>query len=291
MITLTPDTRSLAVPPPARRPLRRRWRINQTQIASAVLIAMVIACFILPQVLPLAPASGGSLSDARLPPLSPGHLLGTDPLGNDMLSRTLHGGRVSFIVGVGATLIGLVVGGILGMVAGYRGGWAEKILGWVFDVLLAFPALILALTIAAYLGPSLVNEIYAVSIFLIPATARIARASTLSARKEEFIVAARLAGVSESTIIRRHIIPNISSPLLTFAILQCGTAMIIEATLSFLGLGIRPPAPSWGNMMASGQQSLGDQPWVVLVPGLFLFVTIGALNLLGESLRQARDER
>lgn len=290
MTTLTPDTRSLAVPPPAR-PRRRARRIGQAEIAATVLVLMVVACFILPEVLPLAPASGGDLSDARLPPLSPGHLLGTDALGNDMLSRSLYGGRVSFIVGVGATLIGLVVGGLLGMIAGYRGGWAERILGWVFDVLLAFPALILALTIAAYLGPSLMNEIYAVSVFLIPATARIARASTLSARKEEFIVAARLSGVPERTIIRRHVIPNISSPLLTFAILQCGTAMIIEATLSFLGLGIRPPAPSWGNMMASGQQYLADQPWIVLVPGAFLFITIGALNLLGESLRQARDER
>lgn len=290
MTTLTPDTRSLAVPPPAR-PRRRARRIGQAEIAATVLVLMVVACFILPEVLPLAPASGGELSDARLPPLSPGHLLGTDALGNDMLSRSLYGGRVSFIVGVGATLIGLVVGGLLGMIAGYRGGWAERILGWVFDVLLAFPALILALTIAAYLGPSLMNEIYAVSVFLIPATARIARASTLSARKEEFIVAARLSGVPERTIIRRHVIPNISSPLLTFAILQCGTAMIIEATLSFLGLGIRPPAPSWGNMMASGQQYLADQPWIVLVPGAFLFITIGALNLLGESLRQARDER
>lgn len=290
MTTLTPDTRSLAVPPPAR-PRRRARRIGQAEIAATVLVLMVVACFILPEVLPLAPASGGDLSDARLPPFSPGHPLGTDALGNDMLSRSLYGGRVSFIVGVGATLIGLVVGGLLGMIAGYRGGWAERILGWVFDVLLAFPALILALTIAAYLGPSLMNEIYAVSVFLIPATARIARASTLSARKEEFIVAARLSGVPERTIIRRHVIPNISSPLLTFAILQCGTAMIIEATLSFLGLGIRPPAPSWGNMMASGQQYLAEQPWIVLVPGAFLFITIGALNLLGESLRQARDER
>jgi len=290
MITLTPETRSLALPPPARR-IRPRWRIGQAQVAAAVLIAMAIACFIVPLVVPLPPPSGGDLAEARLPPLTPGHPLGTDALGNDMLSRSLYGGRVSFIVGVGATLIGLVVGGFLGMLAGYKGGWIERVLGWLFDVLLAFPALILALTIAAYLGPSLQNEIYAVSIFLIPATARIARASTMSARKEEFIVAARLAGVRESTILRRHIIPNISSPLLTFAILQCGTAMIIEATLSFLGLGIRPPAPSWGNMMASGQQSLADAPWMVLVPGAFLFITICALNLLGESLRQARDER
>ncbi|MFH8250625.1 ABC transporter permease [Microbacterium sp. B2969] len=290
MITLTPDTRSLAVPPPARR-IRRHRRIGLAQIAAGVLILMFVACFIVPAIFPLPPASGGDLIDARLPPLTPGHPLGTDALGNDMLSRSLYGGRVSFIVGIGATLIGLVVGGTLGMIAGYRGGRTDKTLGWVFDVLLAFPALILALTIAAYLGPSLMNEIWAVSIFLIPATARVARASTMSVRREEFVVAARLAGVRESTIVRRHIIPNISSPLLTFAVLQCGTAMIIEATLSFLGLGIRPPAPSWGNMMASGQQSLADTPWVVLVPGAFLFLTIGALNLLGESLRQARDER
>jgi len=290
MTTLTPDTRTLSVPPPARRSRPRR-RIGQAQISGAILVLMLVACFILPAVLPLPPASGGDLADARLPPLTPGHPLGTDALGNDMLSRTLVGGQVSFLVGVGATVIGLLIGGLLGMLAGYRGGWADRVLGFVFDILLAFPALILALTIAAYLGPSLMNEIYAVSIFLIPATARIARASTMSARKEEFIVAARLSGVPEWSIIRRHVVPNISSPLLTFAILQCGTAMIIEATLSFLGLGVRPPAPSWGNMMAGGQQALGDQPWIVLVPGIFLFVTIGALNLLGESLRQARDER
>jgi peptide/nickel transport system permease protein len=290
MTTLTPDTRSLAVPPPAR-PMRGGRRVTLARLAGGFLLFLLVACFIVPEVLPLPPASGGSLGDARLPPLSPGHLLGTDALGNDMLSRTLVGGRVSFIVGIGATLIGLFVGGILGTIAGYRGGWVERVLGWVFDVLLAFPALILALTIAAYLGPSLINEIYAVAIFLIPATARIARASTMSARREEFIVAARLAGVREATIIRRHILPNIAAPLLTFAILQCGTAMIIEATLSFLGLGIRPPAPSWGNMMSAGQQYLAEQPWIVLVPGAFLFATIAALNILGESLRQKRDER
>ncbi|MEP6842232.1 MAG: ABC transporter permease [Pseudolysinimonas sp.] len=290
MTTLTPDTRSLAVPPPARR-VKRRRRAIQTQLAAAVLLVMVIACFLVPLVVPLPLPSGGSLLEGRLPPLSPGHLFGTDPLGNDILSRALYGGRVSFIVGIGAALIGLAVGGLLGMIAGYRGGWLERGLGWVFDVLLAFPALVLALTIAAYLGASLMNEIYAVSVFLIPAAARIARASTLSTRKEEFVVAARLAGVREATIVRRHIIPNIAAPLLTFAILQCGTAMIIEATLSFLGLGIRPPAPSWGNMMSSGQQSLADTPWVVLVPGAFLLITIAALNLLGESVRQSRDER
>jgi len=273
----------------APKPLRaRRTRGKTLKIAipGGLLILIAAACFVWPLVYPVPKPVGGSILDAGLPPFSPGHLFGTDPVGNDIFSRILYGGRVSFEVGFAVTAIGLVIGGLLGMVAGYWGGGVDAAVMRVLDVLIAFPALVLALAIAEGLGPSELHVIWALSVFSIPAFGRVARAATLTLRGQTFMLAARLAGTRGGRMLARHILPNIMPQLLTFSLLGVGVAIILEGALSFLGLGIPLPEPSWGSMIAQGQGTLSTQPELVLIPSAFLFVTVVALNLLGDALRE-----
>jgi peptide/nickel transport system permease protein len=197
----------------------------------------------------------------------------------------LYGGRASLEVSLGVTAIGLVIGGLLGAFAGFVGGWRESLIMRVLDVLIAFPALVLAVAIAERLGPGLVHTIWALSFFSVPALARIARAATLRVREQNYIVAAGLSGTSRTRTLLRHIMPNILPELVTFALLGIGIIIVLEGALSFLGLGIPPPAPSWGNMIASGQNILSAQPKFTMLPSAALFITVVCFNLLGESLR------
>jgi peptide/nickel transport system permease protein len=281
-ILLTPE---VTAPKPAR-PRRARTQAAKIAIPGGLLILIAAACFGWPLVYPVPKPVGGSVLDAGLPPFSPGHLFGTDPVGNDIFSRILYGGQISFEVGFAVTAIGLLVGGLLGMVAGYWGGAVDAIVMRVLDVLIAFPALVLALVIAEGLGPSELHVIWALSFFSIPAFGRLARAATLSLRGQTFMLAARLAGTSRRRVLTRHIVPNIAPQLLTFALLGVGVAIILEGALSFLGFGIPLPEPSWGSMIAQGQGTLSTQPELVLIPSAFLFVTVVALNLLGDALRE-----
>ena len=229
---------------------------------------------------------GGSVLNAGLPPLSPGHIFGTDPVGNDVFSRILYGGQVSFEVGFAVTAIGLVVGGLLGMTAGYWGGAVDAVISRVLDVLIAFPALVLALAIAEGLGPSELHVIWALAVFSIPATGRIARSATLALREQTFMLAARLSGTRGPRILLRHVIPNIVPQLMTFSLLGFGVVIILEGALSYLGLGIPLPEASWGSMIAQGQQTLTASPDLVLIPSAFLFATVMSLNLVGDALRE-----
>jgi peptide/nickel transport system permease protein len=229
---------------------------------------------------------GGSVLNASLPPLSPGHIFGTDPVGNDVFSRILYGGQISIEVGLAVTAIGLVVGGLLGMAAGYWGGTADTVISRALDVLIAFPALVLALAIAEGLGPSEVHVIWALAVFSIPATGRIARGATVALREQTFMLAARLSGTRGWRVIARHVVPNIMPQLMTFSLLGIGVIIILEGALSFLGLGIPLPEASWGSMIAQGQQSLSASPDLVLIPSAFLFATVLALNLLSDALRE-----
>lgn len=255
-------------------------------IPAVVLVLIVVGCFLGPAVLHLPGPSVGDLNAVNRPPLSPGHLLGTDDLGNDLLSRAFFGGRLSIEVGLGSVALGLIIGGSLGVVAAYRGGMVDSVIMRILDMFLAFPSLVLALAVSAYLGPNERDVIFAITFFTMPAYARLARAEGLRVRQRNFVVSAQLVGGKASYVITRHVVPNVAPSLLTFGLLTVAVAMLIEAALSFLGLGVPPPAPSWGGMIASGQQYLGTNPWMALVPGGFLFVTVLCLNLLGEKLRR-----
>jgi len=263
-----------------------RARNLRIWLPAGFLILLFCACFLWPLIYPVPKPTGGSILNAGLPPLSPGHIFGTDPVGNDIFSRILYGGRVSFEVGLSVTAIGLVIGGLLGTAAGYWGGAADTVIMRVLDVLIAFPALVLALAIAEGLGPSEMHVIWALSIFSIPAFGRIARSATLSLRGQTFMLAARLAGTSRRRMILRHVLPNIMPQLLTFSLLGIGVVIILEGALSFLGLGIPLPEASWGSMIAQGQGTLSASPELVLIPSAFLFVTVVALNVLGDALRE-----
>jgi peptide/nickel transport system permease protein len=276
-----------AIQPRAVRPRARgRARNLRIWLPAGFLVLLAAACFLWPLVYPVPKPTGGSILSAGLPPLSPGHIFGTDPVGNDIMSRILHGGQVSFEVGFSVTAIGLVIGGLLGMAAGYRGGAADGVIMRVLDVLIAFPALVLALAIAEGLGPSEMHVIWALSFFSIPAFGRIARSATLALRGQTFMLAARLSGTSRRRMILRHVVPNIMPQLLTFSLLGIGVAIILEGALSFLGLGIPLPEASWGSMIAQGQGTLSASPDLVLIPSAFLFVTVVALNVLGDALRE-----
>lgn len=275
-----------AIPAPVRGKRPRRWVLDPEVVIPAVVLLLIVgACFLWPLVYPVPPPTGGSVLNAGLAPLSPGHLLGTDPVGNDILSRILYGGRVSIEVGLGVNLIGLAIGGLLGTVAAYWGGVLDAVVMRVLDVLIAFPSLVLAIAIAEGLGPSELHVIWALSFFSVPAFARIARAATLRLREQTFMLAARLSGTRAPRILARHVAPNIMPQLVTFALLGTGVAIILEGALSFLGLGVPEPAPSWGNMIALGQGTLTATPELVLIPSAFLFVTVLCLNLLGDALR------
>jgi peptide/nickel transport system permease protein len=265
--------------------LRFRLRGLDLWVPAAVLAAMAVACFLVPLVVHVPGPNAGLLSQSRLPPLSRGHLLGTDALGNDLLSRCLYGGQVSIEVGLGSVALGMTAGGVLGILAGYKGAFYDSAIMRLLDVALAFPPLVLALAVASYLGPNEQDVIFAIAFFTTPATARLARAQTLKLREREFILAAELAGHKARYILRRHVVPNVAPSLLTFGLTIVAVAMIIESALDFLGLGIRPPEPSWGSMIASGQSYLSTSPWIVFVPTAFLFVTVTSLNLLGNALR------
>ena len=255
-------------------------------LPAGFLILMLGACFIWPIIYPVPDPVRGSVLQAGLPPLSPGHVFGTDPVGNDVFSRILYGGQVSFEVGFAVTAIGLVVGSLLGVIAGYWGGTVDTVLSRVLDVLIAFPALVLALVIAEGLGPSEVHVIWALTVFSIPAFGRIARGATIALREQTFMLAARLSGTRRWRMIARHIVPNIAPQLLTFGLLGFGVVIILEGALSFLGLGIPLPEASWGSMIAQGQQTLSASPDLVLIPSAFLFATVLSLNLLGDALRE-----
>ncbi|MQA84829.1 MAG: ABC transporter permease subunit [Streptosporangiales bacterium] len=268
-------------------PRRRRGWVRSLDVAipAGVLALVLGACFLWPIVASIPPPTGGDVLESNLPPLSPGHVLGTDPVGNDILSRLLHGGQASIQIAVAVQGIGLVLGGSLGAFAAYVGGILDAVIMRCLDVLIAFPSLVLALAIAQSLGPSKVNTIWALTFFSIPAIARISRAATLRLREQPFMVAARLSGTKMWRVLVRHIAPNILPQLVTFGLLGMGIIIILEGALSFLGLGVPPPAPSWGNMIFIGQQSISAYPRLVLMPCAFLFVTVLSFNLLGEALR------
>jgi len=276
-----------------RRPAARRWlrALRRTPVAliGAVTIAFIVAIAL------LAPLLAPALPSAQIatPLLLPGKafLAGTDQLGRDELSRLIFGARVSLYVGVLAVAVALALGGTTGLVAGFYGGWLDNAAMRVMDVLFSLPALVLAIAITAVLGPSLTNVMLAIGIVYAPTFARIARGPTLAVVRLPYIEAARAIGASTSAIVVRHVVPNISAPLLVQTTVSLSTAILTEAALSFLGLGTQPPTPSWGLMLSDARQYMLIDPWIAVLPGCAIAVTVLGFNLLGDGLRDLLDPR
>jgi peptide/nickel transport system permease protein len=279
---------TLAVAPTVAEPAARRrgWTRNLDLIIPGALVGLLLfLCFVWPLFGTVPPPTGGNILDANAPSFSEGHFLGADQVGNDLWSMLLYGGRNSLEIAFAVNIIGLVVGGLLGAFAAFWGSFVDTVTMRVLDVLIAFPSLVLALAIAQSLGPSKLHTIYALSFFSVPAFARLSRAATLRLRERPFMLAARLAGTRAPRILLRHVAPNILPQLVTFGLLGVGVTIILEGALSFLGLGVPPPEPSWGNMIFEGQAVLSAEPKLVLLPSAFLFVTVLAFNLLGDAMR------
>lgn len=228
---------------------------------------------------------------ATFQPPSAKHWFGTDSVGRDIFSRVLYGGRVSLQIGLISVLISGILGGILGAVAGFYGGRTDNLIMRVLDVLLAIPAILLAITIATTLGPGMFNLMIAVGVSSVPSFARMVRASILSIKEQEFVEAARLAGCNDGHIIFLHLIPNIMAPIIVQVTLGIALAILSASSLSFIGLGIRPPQPEWGAMLSAGREFIRNYWHIVTFPGLAIMITILSLNLLGDGLRDALDPR
>jgi peptide/nickel transport system permease protein len=283
---------SVADSTPAVRPQRTRKerRIGvSVMIAAGWLAVLVITAVFAPHLGLQSPFEGDLLETLSMP--SADHLLGTDSLGRDTLARLLYGGRVSLTVALGSVGFGLIVGGSLGLIAGYFGARIDRAIMGVMTVLLCFPALILAIALVASLGPNVGNVTLAIGIIFVPAFARITRANTLSLRSREFVLAAEALGARLPRILLQEILPNLMPAVLSYAVVMLGVAILAEAALGFLGLSVRPPQPSWGGMIASERGNLADAPHAVFIPAGFLFVTVLAVNLLGEALRRIFDIR
>jgi peptide/nickel transport system permease protein len=231
------------------------------------------------------------IDGAELQPPSAQHLLGTDELGRDLLSRIIYGARISLIVGIVAVSLGAVVGVSTGMLAGYLGGWFETITMRIWDTLMAFPGVLLAIAVSAIVGPGLLNAGIAVAIISMPGYARLARAGVLAEREKEYVTAARAIGQRRMTVIFRHILPNAISPILTQIALGMAGAVFLEAGLSFLGLGAQPPTPSWGAMLADSRVYLRGAPWYGIAPGVAISMFLLGLNMLADGLRDVLDPR
>lgn len=284
-------TADSAVASPAS-PWAARWRLFSRHALGRVglaLLAVVTAMALLADI--LAPNDPAEIFyDHILEAPSRLFLFGTDELGRDILSRTMHGARVSLQVVGAAVAASLVVGAGIGLVSGYVGGRIDDVVMRVMDGLMAFPALVLALAIVAVLGPDLVNAMIAIAIVNVPGFARLARGETLVVRELDFVQAARSIGATPGRILWRHVWPSISGNVLVFASLKASAALITESALSFLGLGVQPPTPSWGYMVAVGMQ-YSQAWWMSIFPGAAIFVTVLGLNLCGDALRDAMDPR
>lgn len=267
-----------------------RFRANPTSwMGLALIVAVILAAVFASWIWPLDPLEQ-SVVDRLMGP-SPEHPLGTDTYGRDVLARLLHAARISLLIGVLSIALAMVVGSAIGIAAGYLGGWFDATVTSLLDVLLSFPTLLLGLMVVAMLGPSIENLVIAIAITELAPFARVARAPTISLKTRDFVEAGRALGFSDLRLVVVHIIPNLLSEVVVVASLWLATAIRTEASLSFIGLGVKPPTPTWGGMIREGFENILDAPWLAVAPGLAIMVTVLGLNLLGDGLRDAIDPK
>lgn len=257
-------------------------------IGAVIVLFLIAVALFASQIAPYDPIDQGA---SRFIPPNSEHWMGTDSLGRDIASRVIHGARVSLYVGLISVAIALILGTTIGIVAGYVGGQVDNVLMRLVDMMLAFPGLVLAMLIAGLLGPSLTNTVIAIGLISTPTYARVARGALLAVFSEPYIEAAQAIGGSDLYIIRRHVLPNMMVPLIIMATISLSIAILAESSLSFLGLGIQPPYPSWGNMLSKGRPFMEVAPWVAIFPGLAIMLAVLGFNFLGDGLRDALDPR
>ena len=276
---------------------RRRWvdsllRIIKSKtsfVGLCIILILIITAILAPVIAPYSPTDQSIIDRYQSP--SGTHWLGTDELGRDIFSRIIYGTRISIQIGLITVGISMVIGVLLGGIAGYFGKWADQIIMRLIDILMAFPSILLAIALVAVLGPSLQNAMIAVGIVGIPQFARIVRSAVLSVKETEYIEAARAIGAKHKRIFLQHVLPNSLAPIIVQATLGIGTAILDAAGLSFLGLGAQPPTPEWGAMLSDGRSALQTAPWVVAFPGIAIFLVVLGFNLFGDGLRDALDPR
>jgi ABC-type dipeptide/oligopeptide/nickel transport system permease subunit len=278
---------------PSGRSLRRLWRFKWGVVAAVVMAVIVAGAVLAPWIAPANPLAV-DITHRLGPPMwmdggTSGHVLGTDQVGRDLLARVIYGGRVSLVIGVAAVLVSASIGVLLGLAAGYFAGRTDWTIMTLVNVMLTFPFVLLALAVIAVLGPSLVNMIIVLGVADWPLYARVIRAETLAIREREFILAGRALGMSHARIVFRQILPNLVSVIVVIATLQVARVIILESFLSFLGLGVQPPTPAWGNMLGEGRVYMLNSWWIATFPGLAIFVTTLAINLMGNALRDWLD--
>jgi ABC-type dipeptide/oligopeptide/nickel transport system permease subunit len=279
--------------PATRSPRHGVWvrvaRHRGARIGAGLLLVLALVAASAPVLAPGDPAAMGD--DRFLEPPGPANVLGTDDIGRDVLTRLLYGGRISLTVGLVAVGLAAAAGTLVGLVTGYYGGRLDNVIMRVVEVLMAFPGVLLALLVIAVLGRGLVNVMLAVGISDIPAFVRLVRGSVLTARTHVYVEAARATGAADRTILFRHVLPNVFAPLLVVSTLEVGNAILVASSLSFLGLGAQPPSPEWGAMLAAGREYIRSAWWLTVFPGVAIALTVLAVNLLGDGLRDALDPK
>lgn len=277
--------------PTGRRPKRtgfvQRFAKQKLAIIGLVVLALTALVAIFADLLSPFDPDATSLTSVLLPPGTDGHVLGTDELGRDMFSRLIAGAQVSLMAALQGTGLTVVIGVVLGLAAGFFRGWVERVIMFITDVLMSFPGILLAIAIAGILGPSLNNAMIALGIVLAPGAIRLVRGSVLSVREETYVEAARSIGTPAAQILGRHILPNVIPPLIVYIAVLAGHVMLIEAGLSFIGVGVQPPQASWGAMLSSAFAYIDRAPWLAIFPGLMIALCVFSLNLLGDGIRDS----
>lgn len=274
-------------------PWRDAWKTflkNKMAITGVAIIIFFVLIAIFAPVITQYPYDEGNLMDKNKPP-SAEHWFGTDYNGRDLFTRVIYGARISLWVGTFSVFGSIIAGTFLGLLAGYYGRWVDSLISRFFDIMLAFPSILLAIAIVSILGPSLSNALLAIAIINIPTYGRLVRSKVLSLKEEEYVMAARAMGMKDSRILLRHILPNSIAPVIVTGTLGIATAIIEAAALGFLGLGAQPPEPEWGKMLADSREYIQKAPWTVIFPGLSIMLTVLGFNLIGDGLRDALDPR